>query len=409
MKQLDCLQCQISAEVCLHILYRICKEQSDKITKEYIARQTSDKVKLPSIDGNVKSTLCYIAGAAIHNVCKKFRTTINRTHRHSVRKELNYYSLRIMSSLRSPQGHIEDKSLDAESVMSVIRKQGSKQSLTHVSDEVLLFFEHLHHNCNKYINKEMFSTLGDTVLSLCIESMQSDKTTIDKWFSLFSHIPEMCESVFSNQPHPCGNEPDSEDKDDFGDDSLELQHSIVMDLYCNVLRYFCKVQFADIRAQYVDKNRRKKQAHRAGLQSASGTAFAPEDKVDKVPYPCAVCGQECKSFFDTFEEQSVQCSICKIWLHFPCAGIKGDEPEIQEGNEDEEWLCGGCKQNRSQRNLTPVDIDDISSKGKRKGRLSSDAKASKKMKQNCHVTNSNATDLSMSMCGRICKPTKKFN
>ena len=53
----------------------------------------------------------------------------------------------------------------------------------------------------------------------------------------------------------------------------------------------------------------------------------------------AVCGLDCvDDFFSKFEDNSVQCCECMIWLHFGCTDIK---PENVPG-EDDMWLCAVC-------------------------------------------------------------------
>ena len=414
VRTLQWIHSHIAADICFKILAGICSDQSKTMNNDLMRKAQDAHAPEHTVDSNVKNTLRYIAGAAINSVCKKLRGDINRTHKHSVKKEINYYSLRIMSCLRSAQGQVEKSTIEAESVMSVIKKQGSKQSLTHVEDKVLHFFEKLYLNCSKYLNKGLLAVLGSSILAQCIEYVHSDEDCITTWFELFTDIPEMCQCQDKTSTLIDDKDSENENEDEFGEDSLELQHSIVLRLYERVVTYFCRVQFADLRSQYVDKKRRKKQAHRAGLQSSTGGQFAPEDKNDKVPYPCAICGFECKSYFEKFDDQSIQCSSCKIWLHFPCVGLKGDEAEIQEGNEAEEWLCGTCAQKKSQDLLISAYEEDTGYARKRKIPQSSEANVKKKrvpLKSNAKVT-MNANDPVVkpvkSARGRIIKSNSKY-
>ena len=266
---------------------------------------------------------------------------MNKTKKHSIKKEIDYYSLRIMSCLRSPQGTVEETTEHPESVMSMIRRQGRKQSLTHVSDMVLHFFEMMYVEMAKYFTTDLLKVVGDRILSDCIDSLHSNETLISEWFKLFQDVPEICQCNLSLLSEEKNMSSDDEDCEEDSGDDVELQYSIILDLYKKISVFMCRVVFADIRGQYVDTKRKKKLALRMKLRAENN---CDEVKKSKVPYPCAVCEKECKSFFTTFAEQSVQCSNCKIWLHFPCAALSGKEVELQEGHEDDEWLCRSCKQ-----------------------------------------------------------------
>ena len=55
-------------------------------------------------------------------------------------------------------------------------------------------------------------------------------------------------------------------------------------------------------------------------------------------YLCAVCGKDVSEEPSIYAEYSVECSDCKMWVHFPCGGIaEGAEPM------SDEWLCVNCK------------------------------------------------------------------
>ena len=420
MKKLDRMHNHICTDICFHILYKICNKEADHLMNDAFDAELSQEGKCYDIDGNLRCTLRYIGDAAIQSVCKKFRSNISRTHNHSIKKEIDYYSLRILSTLRTAQGKVEEESLHPESVMAVINKQGSKQCLTHVADKVLYFFEHLYVKCIRFLNRDMFEQFGDCILSRCIDYMHVHDTSINKWFDLFTDIPEMCTCNDPKSTMELDNDDtQSDNEDEFGDDSLQFQHSIILDLYQCVVTYFCRVQFADIRGQFVNKRRKKKQSLRAGLQSSSGTKFSAEDKAEKIPYPCAVCGKECKSLFEKFEEQSVQCSLCRIWLYFPCAGLKGDEEQLQEGNEEQEWLCASCVQNEEKDKLESVEatpsaqgvkrkFPEIDVKVKKAKFTNKRNKSNTDGNNNAHVEETDKCIVSVSSKGHVRKLNSKF-
>ena len=60
-------------------------------------------------------------------------------------------------------------------------------------------------------------------------------------------------------------------------------------------------------------------------------------KVKEIWY-CPSCGEPCleEGEINRPEEQSVKCTSCSLWYHYPCAGIRSDPCNIDN------WLCNGC-------------------------------------------------------------------
>ena len=54
------------------------------------------------------------------------------------------------------------------------------------------------------------------------------------------------------------------------------------------------------------------------------------------PHPCLVCELNA-------EEKSIQCSLCKFWCHFQCAGIDGDTSVNYVKNKKLHWFCSSCE------------------------------------------------------------------
>ena len=330
VKQASRMLNHVGADIVFGILRRIVNEEGEAEREANFQRQLSNGSISLAVDANLQAVIRYVAGASVQSVSKYYQTILRRTKNHSKKKEYNYYSLRIISSLRQPQGHVEKCTKDAISVNHVVQKQGKRQSLTHIGDDVLEFFKQLHINAVPFINNEMLLQVGDKCLDAALKSLQENDALLRHWCSLFVNIPSIARARNLQ-------ENDSEDTDDESDGEVHLQQAIILDLYQKICTYFCRVLFSECRSQVLNEQRTKKQAHRAALQSQSSSIN--ESSSNNIKYPCAVCANECKDLFENFDEQSVQCTSCKVWIHFPCAGLTGDEEIFDEGHEDDDWLC----------------------------------------------------------------------
>ena len=118
---------------------------------------------------------------------------------------------------------------------------------------------------------------------------------------------------------------------------MELVDSILLELYNKCAQYFCKVHFSELMSRFKEKIEKKKSQPIRTKNTALDISES-EGKISKLKYPCTICQKESKLYFSTFEKSSIQCSMCSMWYHFPCAGIKGSEKEIEEENDDA-WYC----------------------------------------------------------------------
>ncbi len=57
-----------------------------------------------------------------------------------------------------------------------------------------------------------------------------------------------------------------------------------------------------------------------------------------IAYLCGRCGQDCPESPSTFNENSIQCVKCKVWLHFQCAELT---PKTVP-HKKEDWMCPVC-------------------------------------------------------------------
>ena len=343
----------VATDIVMTILRKIAQDEEKSMREESFRNHMHSDVCIGEVDNNLRCVIRYISGAAINSVSKYYSRILKQTRHHSQRKENVYYALRVICSLRSPQGTVECESKYKESAEHVVSKQGNKQALTHVADNVLQFFEQLYSCSVRYINKEMLKEMGDACLTKCLEDILCNQPLVSSWYALFEQMPEICKSEALNQKDNTNNE----EVDLFDYAISDYQHVVLYELLEKIVTYFTRVRFSDSRAQLVNDNRVKKQAHWAAL--ASKPISNGEKSCTKKTYPCGVCNEECREDFDSFEDQSVQCTKCKSWLHFPCAGLTGEEDMFEEGHEDDDWFCRSCTQQEITTNWFNEDEDNL--------------------------------------------------
>ena len=359
------LENNICTDICLQILSRLANERAiesqEEIVKEVMNQQSEEAIE---IDSDLRATIRYISGAAIHNVCKHLRSSHDRQIHFNIKKKITYLSYKIMNRLRIPEEILKKETLDPHSVAAICARQLPKRGLVHVSDQVLEFFEMLYLNIARVQSLQMIHICHQSLLKMTKAMLYKDTECISTWFKLFEGCEELasCHYFMDN----------SFDMDDASEDSydmgksevdMDLLDSIVLHLYNKVVSYFCKVHFSELLKTLKEKSGKKKsQPIRTQLSAMEISGQQVVEK--KLKYPCAVCNQECKSYFTTYEDSSIQCSMCNILFHFPCAEIKGNEHFVKKGSSDD-WYCKKCK---DEHNI--IDYEPGARRGRAKSRQS---------------------------------------
>ena len=123
---------------------------------------------------------------------------------------------------------------------------------------------------------------------------------------------------------------------------LELDKTLILDLFEGVVHYFCKVHRAEKVTQLKDYIIQKPKTFQL-----RHTLDENPNKVrqDIVQFPCGICAKECIDIIHkkkaAFEDFSVQCDKCDKWYHYICANLSGKEPELME-NSDIPYYCVKC-------------------------------------------------------------------
>ena len=148
------MQNSICTKICVAILEEKAAKEASVIKKAQIDDILSRDVSI-SISPAFRGSLCYVAGATIHNLCKKLRMSIVRNISDSCKRKMKYECLKILHTLRIPAAALEENTKYLESVEEVLRREGRTQSLFHISDSLLDLFEIIFKKCIKFQNMEL--------------------------------------------------------------------------------------------------------------------------------------------------------------------------------------------------------------------------------------------------------------
>ena len=338
----------IQNSICTELCWAILKQKARKEAKVIIDEQV-EQATLPTpaveVTTSLRGVLRYVAGATLHHLCKGLKRALDRNVSNVYKSKLKYETLKLLTSLRISHSVLSESAKDDPTVREVMRQEGNKQYLTYVSDEMVDFFEVLYKNTIQYQNMQMMRISPQQSLDLSISHLQNDVDCLQQWLDQFNSLGEECNctQIMDNEPE-CEEEELPHDHFSWRTHEFlaELVQCMLVDMYDQLVTYFCRVHFSDILGQFRDEHRVKSLPLRMELHAGG-------KKGQKETYPCAICSMECKSFFKNAGENSVECSSCLHWVHYKCASLTGKEPELQEGNDDP-WYCPKCKNEQSVQN-----------------------------------------------------------
>ena len=76
------------------------------------------------------------------------------------------------------------------------------------------------------------------------------------------------------------------------------------------------------------------------------TVDESKQALKEVRFPCGVCQKECMDIINikraSFDDFSVECNLCKLWYHYICVNLTGNEEAVQE-NSQVPYFCPSCK------------------------------------------------------------------
>lgn len=129
----------IQNKICTELFHALLTKYTTKPHDTYVNRHP--KLDPSHLDNDLKATVRYIAGAALNTVANKLKCSVNNKMLHQFEDaRAGFRAVQILNTLRVPQSVIVKDSQEPESLMQIIRRQGSSQGLTHISDTCFQFF-----------------------------------------------------------------------------------------------------------------------------------------------------------------------------------------------------------------------------------------------------------------------------
>ena len=284
-----------------------------------------------------KSTLRYIAGAAVHSVVSNLKAVCTRQVMNNVYKaKVAHRQTQLAAKLIGPPQQIQNESIEPESLLKLLHKD--RGGLLYVTDETFQVFKLMMLRLRKLQNLVTLQTNPENVFANTVKALQTDDEVLDAFMSIFTQDNSNCECHVADAP---------------SDDAMqcivdaELDESLILDLYDNIVQYVCKVHFAEQMFRLKDHTCQKKKTFRLRTQ----VEFLNNKEVqhphkEKLNYPCGKCGNECIDILDAndarFEEFSVLCEFCNKWYHLVCEHLLGNEDVLQEGSSLK-YQCSMCR------------------------------------------------------------------
>ena len=351
MDAFDCRQLKanhnaICTRVYFDLLQIISKQEATTLklakVEEYIASNCTT-VNLDDLD---KSTIRYIGGAAIHSVRQKLeRMSMSSLMNKEYEANLNYRKHQLTSKLISSPQMIAAKAIEPNSLLKVIERD--KGGLLYVTDQAFNFFQMLFIKLKLKQNLMSLQMDPQNVFLKSMNALTTDVELVETWTNLFITDSDLndctCTEVEMEMDEELTGMNDSVS-------NLEMEQLLLLDLFDQVVHYFCKVHFVEISYQLKDSVLEKPKTFQL-----RHTVNEKRPKETKIKFPCGICKKECIDILSkkkaSFEEFSVECDACSTWFHYVCVNLSGTEPQLQDGS-DLPYFCPSCIAAQNVSNVT---------------------------------------------------------
>ena len=222
-------------------------------------------------------------------------------------------------------------SMDLASFSELSRKERHAGALTVVTDEVLAFFIKVFHKIQPLLSESGLHLHSDHLHRMARRQLHNDIDLVSDCLGLAS-FSEQVESEYG----------------------IDFITALMMDIFQEMTDHFVKIVISDRMVVLKDQiPKTKKQALRAKLKGQeASTSSGKKNKKQNVtvepmskdstdePVICPLCVCVCVDDPQSKEEDSIECSKCKEWIHFGCANLSGNEDFLD--NDDCVWLCPKC-------------------------------------------------------------------
>ena len=331
-KELHRLHNFTATNLYFELLKLVTKEAADIRRKERVAEFIKDHCEKYTFSDLDKSTLRYIAGAAIHSVLNSLRKVASRQVMNNKYKALLCHrQAQLATKLMGPPDKIQEESVEPESLLKLISKD--KGGLLYVNDATFQLFKVLMLKLRKLQNMMTLQTDPDQVFSSTLNALCLDEELLNMFFSLFAKEEEDIDSSTCS----CTENPENDSNVVKELIDVELQQSLIMDLFEKIVHYVCRVHLAEQMFKLKDHTCQKRKTFR--LRTQVDNLKSKEGKKSLKPpvcYPCGKCGKECIDIMNRanaeFTDFSVLCDFCNKWYHLICEALRGDEECLKEGS-----------------------------------------------------------------------------
>ncbi|KAL3841440.1 hypothetical protein ACJMK2_019590 [Sinanodonta woodiana] len=291
-----------------------------------------------------KGKIRYVAGACIHKIKDRLRQCVIRNtgrfdEESKFKRRVDYLKQQLLLKLRIEEAEIKTITNLPHSLCEIEYRQGKSRGLSHVRDDVFLFFVKLNSHIQSKLVEESFHLHGSNIHTYVKGTVCTNADLIASWLDLFhtDHI-----------------EGDLEVDDD-------IFAGYLIDLFEMVSGHFLKIAFVDSLKELKESiPRRKRQALRPKLQALNESRALKRKSGISTSFQCSICKRECVDNPPISTEYSIACDSCNLWFHFVCVGLTGNEEFIKQ--KDSVWKCQTCL-------MTTMKGKEIG-KGKGKGKKS---------------------------------------
>ena len=320
--------------ICTRIFFNLLEIVSTKEATQLKEVRLQQFVEEGNCDTNLdaldKSSLRYIAGATIHAVRSKLQDL-------SLKQVMNAeYKAKLNHRKHQLTHLISEKTLDPDSLRKLIQQDYG--GLLYVTDETFTFFKLLLLQTRKLQNIASIQIDPQSVFSRTFHTLIQDVELIAAWFKLFATSENFTESCECEE-----NTGESIQLSCSELVELELDQTLILDLFKGIVHYFCKVHCAEKVDQLKDYVLEKPKTFQLRHTLDENPKKSQESIVQ---FPCGVCAKECIDIIHkkkaAFEDFSMQCDKCNKWYHYICVNLTGHEPALQD-NSEIPYYCNECK------------------------------------------------------------------
>ena len=230
----------ICTRIFFDILNIVAEKEARNVKHLQMEKYINDNCKEMNLDDLDKSTLRYIAGAAIHAVRHKLEkmsvnSIMNNSYKACILNRKHQLTLKLIGS---PQ-QIQSESKDAESLMKLL--ENDKGGLLYVTDDTFEFFKllliqlkHMQNILSVQWNKD-----NSFIMTMC--TLARDLKIVESWINLFQTSEEASQCS-------CSEFDTSESEKQMSTENLlqfEFDEVLILDILESVIHYFCKVHFTE--------------------------------------------------------------------------------------------------------------------------------------------------------------------